>query len=183
MEAYLTAHGASRWSGLIFGAELKSAKAWSMFFGRLALGFLFLWSASQKILTELTGKMATEAFLAGPGVHSSPFALFFHGLAGNPIVEGLLVYGELAIGISLIFGVLTRVGSVAGALQILLFTLALWPIADRLGDNPLVDYRVIYGVLFLMFFFLRPGQFLGVDGIVSRSKLVKRFPRLNWLLG
>lgn len=171
------------WQEWIFGAELKSGKNWSMLFGRLALGFIFLWGGYQKILTQLSGKMATADFLSGASVAGSPFAGFFNSLSGNWAVEGLVVYGELLIGISLIFGLATRIGAISGALQMLLFTLALWPIADTLTANPLVDYRVLYGVMFVTFFFLTPGRFLGVDGILEKTKVVKNHPKLQWILG
>lgn len=154
-----------------------------MFFGRLALGFLFLWGGYQKILTQLSGKSATAGFLSGPSVAGSPLAGFFNGLAGNGVVEGLVVYGELLIGIALVFGVATRIGAISGALMMALFTAAMWPIADTAGANPFVDYRVIYGLMFVMFFFLTPGRFLGVDGVVEKTKLVRAHPRLSWILG
>jgi len=170
------------WSRLVFGNELKSGKAWSIFSGRLAVAFLFLWSGIGKVQTLLAGKSATSGFLSGASVAGSPFAAFFNSLAGNPVAEYLVVAGEFAIGMSLVFGVFTRIGSVSGGLMMLLFTVAMWPIADTAGANPLVDYRVIYGVMFAMFFFLRPGLFLGVDGIVQRLGFVERRPRLHRVL-
>ena len=175
-------HERAVWSELVFGNELKSGRAWSMLFGRLALGFLFLWGGISKVQVTLAGGMATKGFLSGASVVAGPFAGFFNALAGNMAVEWLVVGGELAIGISLIFGLLTRVGSVSGALMMLLFTVAMWPIADAAGANPLVDFRVIYGAKFAMFFFMRPGQFAGVDGILSRT-IGKRFAWMNKVLG
>ena len=153
-----------------------------MLFGRLALGFLFLWGGISKVQVTLAGGLATKGFLSGASVAGSPFAGFFNGLSGNMAVEWLVVGGELAIGISLVFGFLTRIGNVSGALMMLLFTIAMWPIADTAGANPLVDYRVLYGLMFGMFFFLRPGRFLGVDGIVSRT-FGKNYPVINRVLG
>lgn len=182
MGAYPTETARKRWTEFVFGAELKSGKAWSIFFGRLALGFLFLWSAYGKILTEISGKMATSGFLSGPSVASGPFAGFFNSLAGNWAVEYLLVYGELLIGISILFGIFTRVGSFAGMLMMTLFTIAMWPIADTAGANPIVDIRVIYGVMLLGFFFLRPGRFLGGDGILHSTRFVNDRPTLKRIL-
>ena len=181
--AYPTRQARRTWTDWAFGSEVRSGKNWSMFFGRIALGFLFLWGGYQKILTQLGGKSATTGFLSGASVAGSPFAGFFNSLAGNGVAESLVVYGELLIGISLLLGVATRLGSISGAVMMLVFTVAMWPIADAAGANPLVDYRVIYGLMFAMFFFLRPGRFLGVDGVLSRTKLVERFPAANWILG
>ena len=179
------AHGSARrtWYEWAFGNDLKSGKNWSMFFGRIALGFLFLWGGYQKILTQWSGKSATAGFLSGPSVAGSPIAGVFNAMSGNVVVESLVVYGELLIGIALLFGIATRIGAIAGAFMMLLFTIALWPIADTAGANPIVDYRVIYGLMFVMFFFLTPGRFLGVDGFLEKTKIVRKHPKLNWLLG
>ncbi|MGQ0796558.1 MAG: DoxX family protein [Methanobacteriota archaeon] len=181
--AYPTTTIGRTWHGFVVSHDLKSGRNWSMFIGRLALGFLFLWGGYQKILTELSGKMATAGFLSGPSVAGSPLAGFFNGLAGNWVVEVLVVYGELLIGVALILGVATRIGAVSGALQMVLFTVALWPIADAAGANPIVDYRVIYGLMFLMFVFLAPGRFLGIDGWLEKRPFVQRHPRLRAVLG
>lgn len=169
-----------RWIDYGFGTELKSGKAWAFFFGRLALGFLFLWSAYGKIQTEMSGRLATADFLRKSV--SGPFTGFFNSLSGNLAVEYLLVYGEFLIGVALIFGIFTRVASVSGMLMMLLFTIALWPIADTPTANPLVDFRVIYAVMFLGFFFLRPGRFLGGDGFLLKSKFVNSRPSLKALV-
>lgn len=181
--AYANVRGRRTWYEWAFGAEFKSGKSWSMFFGRIALGFLFLWGGYQKILTQLSGKSATAGFLSGTSVAGSPFAGTFNAMAGNILVENLVVYGELLIGIALLFGIATRIGSISGALMMLLFTVAMWPIADAAGANPVVDYRVIYGLMFVLFYFLTPGRFLGVDRFLERTKFVSAHPRLNWLLG
>ena len=183
MAAVATVHGRKRISEFLRGAEWKQGTTWSVFVGRIGLGFLFLWSASQKVLTELGGKMATAGFLGGPSVASGPFAGFFNSLSGNWAVEYLVVYGELFVGVALLFGIFTRVGAIGGALLMLLFTVTMWPVADKAGDNPIVDVRVIYGLMLVMFYFLRPGRFLGLDRFLEGASFVKRHPRLALLLG
>ena len=168
----------SRWKEILFGSELKSGKAWSVFFARLALGLVFLYSAYGKLVTEWNGGLATMKFLSGSSVASSPLAGLFNAMAGNLAVEYLVVYGELMIAISITFGVLTRVGTVAGMFMMLLFTIAMWPIQGPDNANPFVDIRVIYGVMMLGFFFLRPGRFLGLDGIIQKSRFVQSRPAL-----
>lgn len=181
--AYPTAHVPKRGWEYVFGSEWKSGKTWSIFVSRLALGFLFLWSGYGKLQTVLSGKMATAGFLSGSSVASGPFAAFFNSLSGNYTVEYLVVFGELLIGTALLLGLFTRVGAISGMLMMLLFTVAMWPIADTPGANPAVDIRVIYGLMLLMFFFLTPGLFLGVDQFLERTKFVQRHPRTKLLLG
>ena len=90
-----------------------------------------------------------------------------------------LLFGELLIGVSLLLGIFVRLGAIGGALQMLLFTVALWPIADTPTANPLVDNRVVLGLMFVMLYFLTAGRFLGLDGFLQRSKFVNRYPKLR----
>jgi thiosulfate dehydrogenase [quinone] large subunit len=181
--AYPTRTIRDTWHEFVLSHDLRSGKKWSLFFGRIALGFVFLWSAVQKVITQLGGGMATKGFLSGASVAGSPFAGFFNGLAGNWAVEYLVVYGELLIGISLLLGLATRIGAVSGALQMALFTIAMWPIADTPTANPIIDVRTFYLAVFVMMFFLTPGRFAGIDGWIEKTRFVQRHPRLKAVLG
>jgi len=171
------------WLQMFLGTEWKAGKTWAIFFGRLALGFVFLWGGIQKIITETGGAMATKGFLSGPSVAGSPFKDFFNGMSGNWTVEYLVVSGELLIGVALILGVLVRFASLSGITMMTLFTLAMWPIADKPTDNPIVDVRTFYLVVFAMVFFLAPGRFLGIDRWLESTKFVQKHQKLTWLLG
>jgi len=170
----------------LFGKSLKSGTAWSVFALRLALGFMFLYGGYEKILTELNGGMATSGFLAG---RKGPLAFLFTSMSGNGAVEYLLVYGELLIGISLMLGIVTRVGGVSGAaLSVLLYLSTLPAMAagftgsyfDYLVENNgLINQYIIYVLVFVAFVFLVPGRFLGLDGVLQSSSFVERRPLLR----
>ncbi len=177
----------------LFGDSLKSGRAWSLFALRLALGFMFLYGGYEKIETELGGGMATSGFLSHV---AGPFAFLFTGMAGNPAVEALLVYGELLIGMSLMLGIVTRVGGVSGAMVSLLLYLSTLPAMTAsftgsyfdflLSKNALISQYVIYILLFVAFVFLVPGRFLGADGILQNSGFVQKRPillRISKVLG
>jgi len=170
-------------SDILLGANLRSARAWSIFATRLALGFLFLWGGIEKIETwgglvwnGDANTSATTGYLKF--AVSGPFAEFFHSLAGNPAVEFLVVYGELLIGISIMFGILTRVGGVSGVAMALLFYLSQLPVQH----NPFVNEYVVYMLVFLAFVFLTPGRFLGLDGLLQSSRFVESRPTLKRVL-
>jgi len=182
MDTYPTPVARKKWHQVALGGEWKSGKSWSILLGRLALGFTFLWSAYQKILTEMSGQMATKGFLSGASVAGSAFAGFFNSLSGNWTVEYLVVGGELAVGLAFVFGTFSRLGSIAGFLQMTLFTIAMWPIQDTPSANPIFDTRTFYMALFVMFFFLRPGTFLGGDAILKNLGFVQDRPRLKRIL-
>ena len=170
----------------LFGKNLKSGTAWSIFALRLALGFMLLYGGYEKIETELGGGLATKGFLNGV---KGPLAFLFTSMSGNLAVEYLLVYGELLIGISLIFGIVTRVGGISGALLSALLYLSTLPAMTAgfagsyfdflLSKNALVSSYVIYILLFVAFIFLVPGRFLGLDGILQNTSFVERRPLLK----
>ncbi len=169
----------------LFGKSLRSGTAWSIFALRIALGFMFLYGGYEKIETELSGGLATSGFLSHVG---GPFAFLFTNMSGNIAVEYLLVYGELLIGISLIFGVVTRVGGMSGALLTVLLYMSTLPAMTKgftgsyldflLSKNALVSSYIIYILVFVAFIFLVPGRFLGMDGILQNLGFVQRRPLL-----
>jgi uncharacterized membrane protein YphA (DoxX/SURF4 family) len=88
----------------------------------------------------------------------------------HPKIFGSLVtIGEAAIGLSLLAGVLTRIGAALGALMLLSFALA-----NGQGLVP-PGNALIMGIVCLLFVAAPPGRFLGVDAV-----LVNRLPR--WMV-
>ena len=89
---------------------------------------------------------------------------------GHPKIFGSLVtIGEVAIGVSLLAGVLTRIGAALGALMLFSFALA-----SGQGLVP-PGNALLMAVVCLLFVFAPPGRFLGVD-----ATLVNRLPR--WMV-
>lgn len=186
MEAKSTENEHKSLKEVLFGENPKSGKAWAIFGTRVALGFIFLWAGIEKIETELGGRFATSGFL---GHVAGPFAFLFTGMAGNPVVEYLLVWGELMIGISLVLGVFTRVGGISGAVMTALFYISTLPAMTAtfqgsyldflMSKNALVSYYVVYVFIFVAFLFLVPGRFLGVDGVLRNLKFVQKRRTLN----
>ena len=60
-------------------------------------------------------------------------------MAGNGGVEGLVVWGQILIGIALIFGLFTRFAALAGATMMFLFYIAQFPPEH----NPFMDYYLV----------------------------------------
>ncbi len=189
MGAYATESEHKTITKTLFGGDLKSAKAWSIFAVRMALGFVFLWAGYEKIVTELGGRLATSGFLSHV---AGPFAFMFTGMAGNLAVEYLLVYGELLIGVSLMLGIFTRVGGVSGAVMTALLYMSTLPAMTAgfhgsyldflMSKNALVSYYIVYVLIFVAFVFLVPGRFLGLDGLLHNTGFVERRKTLSRIL-
>ncbi len=193
MGATANAYERKTWKESLFGGSLKSGRGWSLVALRVALGFMFLYGGYEKIITELGGNMATKGFLAHV---AGPLAGVFTSMSGNPAVEYLLVYGELLVGLSLVLGVVTRVGGVSGFLISILLYLSTLPAMPAtytggylnylLTHNALINEYIIFALVFVAFVFLVPGRFFGIDGILQNSGFVQRRPilaRLSKVLG
>ncbi|MFQ5933614.1 MAG: DoxX family protein [Dehalococcoidia bacterium] len=140
---------------------------------RVTFGFIFGWSGFQKLIEGFSA----EGFLTH--ATSGPLHGWFAGMAGNEVVEGLVVWGEILIGLSLMLGLLTRFASLAGATLVMLFYLSQFPPEH----NPFMDYYLVYILVFSMLSALGAGRVVGLDKYVERLPIVQRYPLTLYLLG
>lgn len=145
----------------------------SIFIMRLSLGALFLYSG----VTKLLGGFSAEGYLLN--AVSGPFEDFFASLAGFALVDLLVVYGQIGIGLSLVLGVFLRLGSVVGIIMMLLFYISSLP-----SEHGLIDEHIIYSIAFLILGASGAGRYLGIDKYLERVKLVKeKFKVFRYILG
>ncbi|MFQ5839075.1 MAG: DoxX family protein, partial [Thermoplasmata archaeon] len=156
----------------------RSPIAWLTFTLRLSLGWIFLWAGADKLYSEITtGKSATAGYLKFATY--GPFAPFFQSLAGNAVVDALLVWGLLLIGIALVLGALVRVASISGMLMMILMYLSAWPPEH----NPFMDDHIVYGLLLGVLAIVGAGRFLGLDRIIDKLRIVQRHPIIRKIVG
>jgi thiosulfate dehydrogenase [quinone] large subunit len=86
------------------------------------------------------------------------------GAAHPKIFGSLVTIGELTVGLSMLFGVLTRISAALGALMLLSFAMGAGQGLAPPGN------ALLMGVLFLLFVAVPPGRFLGIDTVL-RSRL------------
>lgn len=150
---------------------------------RIALGFIFFWAFLDKVFglgfatapakSWLQGASPTEGFLSF-GV-KGVFAPFFHGLAGNPFVDWLFMFGLLGVGLALILGVGLKVAGYSGLLLMFLIYLSRFPPKN----NPLIDEHIIYiFVLLLISESGKMGRLFSLAKWWEKTALVKRYPVL-----
>jgi len=161
---------------------------------RIALGAGFLFAGLDKALDFAgSGKAFTAAgFLKGatggawlasdPKTIVNPTHDFWVGLAGDAtlvsIINFLVVFGEVAIGVALIIGLVTRFAGVAGALMMTFFFIANWSFA-----NGPFNEQFMYGISALVLAIVGAGEYYGVDAILERTEFVRHTPRLRFVLG
>jgi len=144
---------------------------------RLTLGWIFVWAGFDKLIR---GFSASAFLLHGT---QGPLTFWFHSLGGSQmatnIVNPLVVWGEILIGITLIFGIFTRAGAFWGAVMMMLYYLAQFPPAQ----NPWLDEHLMYILLLGLLGALGAGRILGLDAWVERLPWVKRHHLVTLLLG
>jgi len=144
---------------------------------RLVMGWIFVWSGFDKLL----GEFSSAGFLAGAA--KGPLTGWFHSLAQNQaavdVIDPLVVWGQILIGLALIFGVGTRFALFWASAMMFMFYIAQFPPAN----NPFMDEHLVYILLFVLLGALGAGRILGLDAIVERLPWVRRLPLLNLLLG
>ncbi|EJN57392.1 DoxX family protein [Halogranum salarium B-1] len=92
-------------------------------------------------------------------------------------------WGEVLIGLGLLFGALTRLAAFFGALMMLLFYLGNWDIA-----HGYINGDFAYMLVFLSVAAFGAGRILGLDRFIEKYELngqplVDRYPRVRYLLG
>ncbi len=130
---------------------------------RTALGFLFLYSGLTKLLGDFTAAGYLNFATKGP------LTDLFQALSGNPIVDFLVVYGEIAIGLSLILGVFVWLGALSGSLMMMLYYLSSFP-----PEHGLVSEHIIYILVFALLWAFDSGHYYGFqntfDNILSKKR-------------
>ncbi|MFB6182391.1 MAG: hypothetical protein ABEJ24_05875 [Candidatus Magasanikbacteria bacterium] len=145
---------------------------------RIAMGWIFFWSFLDKTFglmatapssAWLTGASPTTGFLEN--ATRGPFADIFQSMAGSPLVDWLFMLGLLGIGTALILGIGVRIACWSGAVMSLLMWLAVLP-PDH---NPILDYHVIYALVFALLLVSNSGKYLGFGKQWQDTTLVKKY--------
>lgn len=145
---------------------------------RVVLGFMLIWAFLDKLFglgfqttaeaAIINGGSPTEYYLSN--LVDGVFAGFYEMLAGNVVVDFLLMAGLLLVGVSLFLGVASRLGTASMCvMMVLMYTLDVPP-----TDNPLVDYHIVYILAVLAVFLL---------GGFNRLSLADRYNRLPVIRG
>jgi len=155
---------------------------------RIVVGVIMLWAGLEKAIGTPGGwtaagflKFGTAGTLGWPFVTGTPpkDAVYnplhdlWVNLAGNAglmqVIDTLVIAGELAIGVALILGVLTRFASIMGALMMFLFFLAAWDFAYGI-----VNQDLTYFVVFLAIAGIGAGKYYGLDARLGETGFATR---------
>jgi thiosulfate dehydrogenase (quinone) large subunit len=142
---------------------------------RMAVGAIFLLFGEYKIVAPEFAHLSFGVWVRGfvdEGQAVGFYRAFLEGFVlAHPVLCARIVgWGEIAIGLSLLFGLLVRVASVGGMIHMLSLTLATWyapghgvAVWRYFGAN--LDHIPLL-LLFLVFFAADAGRTWGLDGML-----------------
>jgi thiosulfate dehydrogenase [quinone] large subunit len=170
---------------------LKTPRALGILAFRLTIGWVFLFAGIEKLFLSghafdaskflQFGTLGTAAG-AAEGAIVNPTHAFWVDLATNGtamnIVNFLVPFGQVAIGLALILGLATRFAGLMGALMMAFIGLASWDFA-----NGIVNYHFVLMLSSLILAVIAAGEVYGVDAVVDEQPIVKRAPALRYVLG
>lgn len=151
---------------------------------RIAVGVIFLWAGLEKVLGAGpegwsaagflqfgTGGSLGWPFVSGEvaeGTVFNPTQGIWVGIAGNDaamsIINFLVPWGQIDIGVGLILGLLTRFSAAMGTLMMLFFFLAAWDFAFGI-----VNQHLTYALVTAFLGYIGAGNYLGLDRTVGEN--------------
>lgn len=144
---------------------------------RLLMGWVFIWAGFDKAINGFSA----EGFLLH--ATSGPLHSWFVDLGASAtalsVIEPLVTYSQILMGIAIFLGIATRSALFFGAIMMFLFYISQFPPEYDL----FVDYYLVYIVVYMLLGALGAGRILGLDRWIERAELVRRRPWLRLLLG
>ncbi|WP_256290437.1 DoxX family protein [Halobellus inordinatus] len=172
-------------AGFTAEGKLHSLSVWFILALRLMMGLAFFQSGFDKVLS---GSFSAAGYLQNaPPANGSPVAGLFVAMGQTPwfvdFVNVAVPWGEVLIGLGLIFGALTRLAAFFGAFMMLMFYLGNWSVS-----HGYINGDFAYMLVFLSVAAFGAGRILGLDAYIEQydlggETLVERYPWARYLLG
>ena len=153
---------------------------------RLVMAYVFLSAGIQKLFDP---SWTAQGFLVGAVSDANPFKPMFTAMADGWLwlIDPLNVFGQVLIGLALLFGVFTRVAAFGGALMMLLYWLTQFQGGVLAGlpvaNGYVVTYHLVYALILFGIGAVGAGRILGIDAKLEESDVVQQNPWLKFLLG
>lgn len=148
---------------------------------RLVMAWVFFQAGFQKFLES---GWSAAGFLENTTLN--PFGMFTM-MAGEPVVDMMVIYGQLAIGLGLFFGALVRLASLGGGIMMVLFWLGSLEGGLMAGlpieHGYLVSSHIVYLLLLFGIGAFGAGRILGIDAWLEQKNWFERYPWLRYLTG
>ncbi|APW99133.1 hypothetical protein CHINAEXTREME_15740 [Halobiforma lacisalsi AJ5] len=165
--------------------------AYSIFGLRIVMAWVFLQAGLEKWAEGGWGDplaWSSAGFLNNAIAEANPLYGVFTWFADYAaIVDPLVVFGQVLIGLALLFGVFFRFAALMGAIQMLFFWTAAWQGGLAAGfpveHGYFVDSTFVYLLLLFGLAAWGAGRVMGLDARLEKAGVVRRNPWLRYLLG
>ena len=165
--------------------------AYSMLGLRVVMAWVFLQAGLEKLFEGgLADPLAWSSvgFLQNAIAEANPLREVFLFFANySMIVDPMVVFGQILIGLALLFGAFFRFAALMGAIQLSLFWTAAWQGGLMAGfpvaHGYFVDSSFVYMLLLFGLGAWGAGRILGVDRVLEETELVENTPWLRYVLG
>ncbi|MGB2696150.1 MAG: DoxX family membrane protein, partial [Dehalococcoidia bacterium] len=138
---------------------------------------IFVWAGFDKLIRGFDA----GGFLVN--ATKGPLSGWLQDLGANQtaldVINPMVTWGEILIGIGLIFGVLFRWSAFWGAVMMFMFYIAQFPPEH----NPFMEYYLVYMLGLGLLGALGAGRIFGLDNLIERLPIVQRIPGATFLLG
>lgn len=146
---------------------------------RFLMAWTFLYAASHQVFVP---DFSVIGFLS----HTKTFHAFFANFTTPtmaPITTFLVEYGHLAIGLSLLTGLMVRISATAGIVLMITYWFAHmdWPFIEN-TNNFVVDYHLVYAGVLSYLILMRAGHVFGLDAWAENLGFVRHHPALRPLV-
>jgi len=144
---------------------------------RIIIAFMLIWSFFDKLLGLGLETPSGSGMIDGGSPSSfilyfdGPVAELMYGLAENIVVDIVLMAALILIGLALLTGVGMKIATASGiAFFFIMYLVCLFP-----GDNPFLDYHLVYIFVLLAIYFYHAGDFLGFGKRWKELNIVKKY--------
>ncbi len=171
-------------AGVTVEGRAHPLSAWFVLALRLVIGFAFFYSGAEKVL----GGFDAQGYLVNvAGQNGNPLEGMFLWMGQTQwfveFVNVAIPWGEVAIGLGIMVGLLTRLAAFFGALMMLLFYFGNWDMAH----GP-INSDFMYMLVFLSVAAFGAGRILGLDNYIEQYEvdgqpLVVKYPFLQYIMG
>lgn len=155
---------------------------------RFLIAWIFLQAGLSKVINQHLGEGWTSInFLEGVAA-ANPFSELFYFFASFPaVVDPLVMYGQVLIGLALLFGAFFRFAAAMGGIQMVFFWLSSFEAGFMAGlpveHGFLVEDTLVYAILLFGLGAWGAGRIIGVDQIIEEKEVVRENEWIRYLLG
>lgn len=155
---------------------MSKLQNFALFILRTVMGWMFLNAGINHFLDK---KFSGAGYVSGAKSFVWLYQLFLNPQV-LPIVDSLVKYGLVLLGVSLVIGLFVRLSSYLGMLLMFLFYLPTlnFPFVGMQG-SVLVSQHIIYMAALLVLVSFRAGKVWGLEKLFLNSSFFYKYPKLR----